>query len=112
MTAADFRAEAVERIARADHQALNRIRPKARDWETVSEEERQEWRDKARRHVDALGDLLPSGADPHPPGGYVSTSCRHAIERPSLHGRCRLECKWCSESCRCSCHEATEGDQK
>lgn len=43
-------------------------------------------------------------ADPHPPGSYISTSCRHAAERSPLHDRCRLNCKWCGRLCRCSCH--------
>lgn len=45
---------------------------------------------------------------------YLSTSCWHAVHddvafperRAVLHERCRQECKWCSERCRCDCHLA------
>lgn len=42
-------------------------------------------------------DALPvgDGAWPH----YYSTSCLHG-----LHSRCRKECKFCEERCRCDCH--------
>lgn len=46
---------------------------------------------------------------------YLSTSCRHAIEDPALHDRCRRTCKWCKTECRCACHtkpQASEGDQQ
>lgn len=31
---------------------------------------------------------------------YLSTACIH-----ELHDRCRLECKFCGDACRCACHQ-------
>lgn len=56
----EIRAEAIERIARSEHEFMNQFRAARRDWDTVSERERQEWRHVAARYVDALGDLLPT----------------------------------------------------
>ncbi|WP_280465631.1 hypothetical protein [Nocardia brasiliensis] len=61
MNADEIRAEAIERIARADY-----LHAYGRDgylWETTTETIHSRHRERAARHVDALGDLLPTRED-------------------------------------------------
>jgi hypothetical protein len=42
------------------------------------------------------------------PGGtehfYISTACLHEVNDPTLHGQCRLFCKFCHAQCQCVRH--------
>ena len=54
--------------------------------------------DPKEDRLDALW-VDPEKVWPH----YFSTSCMHG-----LHDRCRRECKFCPEKCRCPCHAEKE----
>lgn len=64
-------------------------------------------------------DLLvtPRGqrATDHPtkPCTYVSKACQHATDDgiEELHGRCRIQCKFCPSTCGCACHVGEKGEQ-
>ncbi|MGW5519075.1 hypothetical protein [Nocardia africana] len=62
MNAEEIRRQAIERIARAEYAATNRdyFDP---EWERLPSEVRDLYRRGARRAVDALGDLLPTGIE-------------------------------------------------
>ncbi|MEV6219837.1 hypothetical protein [Nocardia sp. NPDC051833] len=61
MTAEEIRAEAIERVARADY--LRRYRADGFMWETTTEAIRGRHRAAAALAVDALGDMLPTGVE-------------------------------------------------
>ncbi|MFD4457680.1 hypothetical protein [Nocardia sp. NPDC058480] len=61
MTPEEIRAEAIERIARADY--LRRYRADGFMWETTTEAIRGQHRATAALAVDALGDMLPIGEE-------------------------------------------------
>src|SRR5687767_10005861 len=57
------------------------------------------WTDKGRAALSQRDQ--PGGHD------YLSTACFHG-----LHDRCRRECKFCAQPCRCECHSHDQQDEQ